>query len=145
MTIDQDLARPYLLSALTALRFLDERTGRRRFGPDADARWRAFAGEDLAEARTADTRARVLLDVDRIELLLRDADAQWPGGFGARVVFDLPAVAQDDAFGAEWDSLSDGFSLWREATAAPLAPDLPRLLDRLAAIWGIPLILPRLP
>jgi hypothetical protein len=30
---------------------------------------------------------------------LCDADAEWPGGFGARTVFAGAAVAEDDAFG----------------------------------------------
>ncbi|MBZ5710075.1 hypothetical protein [Nannocystis pusilla] len=144
MSVDYDLARPYCVAALTALRFLDERTGRRRFGPDADARWRAFAGEDLGEVRHPGTRVRVLDDADRIELLLRDADAQWPGAFGARVVFDLPAVARDDAFGPEWTPIAEAHALWRDV-AATKHPDLARLVARLFAVWDVAFVPPRLP
>src|SRR5690606_36252944 len=63
--------KTYYRGALTALRFLEERqsTGR-RFGPDADLRWASFRGH--------------LLDLDRVDLLIRDADAQWPGSLGPR-------------------------------------------------------------
>lgn len=50
-----------------------------------------------------------------IDLLLRDADTQWPGAFGARSVHDLAAVAQDEVFGRvgagtwlPWPPRSDG-------------------------------------
>lgn len=145
MNLDPTLTRSYYLTALTALRFLDARGGQRRFGPDADARWYAFAGDDPAESHRADYRPRVLMEGDRIELLLRDADAQWPGAFGARAVFDLRDVAQDDAFGADWPPTSDGLTLWHQAILTPLISTLPLLLSRFSAIWDIPLILPELP
>ena len=52
--------RPFYRAAALGLRALDGRGVRRRFGEDADARWRQFRGE--------------LRDADRFDLLLRDAD-----------------------------------------------------------------------
>src|SRR5690606_19270262 len=81
----------------------------RRFGADADALWKTFAGG--------------LKTSDRIDLLLRDADATWWGAFGARATFGLRAVAEDDAFGPAWVALEpmDGERMWRACTqeAAP--------------------------
>lgn len=145
MPVDPLLARLYYRSALTALRYLDARTGRRRFGADADARWQAFAGDDPTDGHRDTTRPRILLDADRIDLLLRDANAQWPGAFGARVVFDLSAVAQDDAFGAQWAPLADGLALWEQVTRTPLAQDLDELLRQLCAHWELRLAFSPLP
>ena len=137
MSPDPSLTRSYYLTALTALRYLDERTGRRRFGVDADARWSGFAGDEPADR--PDARVRLLREADRIDLILRDADAQWPGAFGARTVFDLPEVAEDDAFGAEWESDLEGFELWHRVMTAPLAGDVADLLPRLATVWDAPI------
>lgn len=149
MRPDPSLTRSYYLTALTALRFLDTRTNGRRFGRDADARWKSFAGDDPEDQ--APGRLRILTDLDRIDLLLRDADAQWPGAFGARTVFDLPEVAEDDSFGAEWDPevqptgdaerrpSIDGTALWKQVMDAPVPADIPELLRRLAGIWDVPL------
>lgn len=108
-------------TALAGLRFVEHRraTGR-RFGADADARWRSLRG-DLTAA-------------DRIDLLLRDADAEWPGAFSARAAFDMRAVAEDEPFGPGWESLEpvDAEELWREAVAA--AP--PAGIDEVVAAWG---------
>lgn len=77
-----------------ALRFVESRRAtKRRFGPDADATWTAFRDDFGTSAR--------------IDLLLRDADTQWPGAFGARSVYGLAAVAEDEAFGAAWMPLDD--------------------------------------
>ena len=145
MLLDPHLTRSYYLTALTALRFLDERGGQRRFGLDADARWYDFAGDDLPEPHRSDARPRVLVEADRIDLLLRDADAQWPGAFGARSVFDLSDVAEDDAFGAEWAPNSDGTTLWHQIMLTPLISNLSPLITRCSAIWGLPLAIHHLP
>lgn len=105
MTPDTRSRRLYYTAALIGLRYVDQRSGQRRFGADADARWSQLAG-DLHLA-------------DRFDLLLRDADAQWHGAFGARSVFDLPEVAEDDAFGADWVPLED-------SDAPDLRPSLSR-------------------
>ena len=115
----------YYHAALTGLRYLEHRapTGR-RFGRDADLLWGTFRGH--------------LADVDRIDLLLRDADAEWPGALGARRVFDLRGVPEDDAFGKDWAPLDPiaGADLWRAIGAEPPPPDLASALTRLASIWG---------
>ncbi len=64
----------------------------RRFGAEAEARWSSFAGH--LDAR------------DRIDILVRDADLEWPGALGARRVFGLDGVADDDAFGAGWEGVA---------------------------------------
>ena len=69
----------YYEAALCALRFVEARRAtRRRFGPEADATSTAFRGDFGTSAR--------------IDLLLRNADAQWPGAFGARSVYGLASL-----------------------------------------------------
>lgn len=111
----------YYGGALLALRFFEGRrpTGR-RFGADADARWRDFAGE---------------LDAgDRIDLLIRDADLEWSGAIGARAAFALDGVADDDAFGAAWERLPPAVAdeLWRAQQGGPIA-SIKQLIDALFA------------
>ena len=78
---------------------------------------------------------------DRVDLLLRDADAQWPQAFGARTVFDLQAVAEDEAFGAEWESLDPvaANELWRAPVDAQTPQDLGATLRDAASAWGLTL------
>lgn len=120
--------RSYYAAALAALRFVEHRnpTGR-RFGKDADAAWRSFRGH--------------LTTADRIDLLLRDADVQWPQAFGARSVYALRAVSEDEPFGAEWEGLSlrAAEALWREVQKAPAPSDPSETLQRCAAAWAIEL------
>lgn len=100
-------------AALECLKFVERRRPtNRRFGADADAAWSSFRG-DLATAH-------------RIDLLVRDADAEWPNAFGARTVFNLRAAAEDEAFGADWQPLDtvDAEELWRQLTPQP-APESP--------------------
>jgi hypothetical protein len=86
--------RSFYAAALAALRFVEaRRPTKRRFGPDADATWAEFRGDLGSSAR--------------IDLLLRDADAQWPGSFGARLPYGLGALAADEPFGAAWVPLDD--------------------------------------
>lgn len=118
----------YYTSALAALRFLEhERPTGRRFGADADARWSSFRGD--------------LKTADRIDLLIRDADAQWPGAFGARTVFHKRAVAEDEPFGPDWEPLDgvDAESVWRDALAADPPTDALDVLRAAAKAWGIAL------
>jgi hypothetical protein len=145
MLQDTALSRHYYWTALTALRFLDERSGRRRFGPDADARWDGFAGDAPASIHGNNSRIRILSDADRIDLLLRDADIQWPGAFGARAVFDLAEIPEDDAFGHDWVPYDDAATLWHQVTLTPLIPDLTQLSHRICTIWDTPLTLDPLP
>lgn len=118
----------YYQAALLGLHFVEARqpTGR-RFGAEADARWSRFAGE--------------LTTSDRVDLLLRDADAQWPRSFGARSVFDLAAVAEDEAFGAEWEPLAPVLAneLWREPVPASTTASIASTLAAVASAWGLAL------
>ena len=116
----------YYRAALQCLKFVESRrpTGR-RLGADADAAWKSFRG-DLETA-------------DRIDLLLRDADAEWPAAFGARTVFDLRATAEDEAFGAEWAPLDpvDAEELWRQM-AGQRGPDSPAVAARaISEAWKL--------
>ncbi|MEZ4222316.1 MAG: hypothetical protein R3B13_15370 [Polyangiaceae bacterium] len=126
--VDHNAQTAYYAAALRALRFVEARKATdRRFGSEADARWNAVKGH--------------LETIDRLDVLIRDADAQWPGAFGARTVFGLRAVAEDDAFGAEWQPLRPvhGEELWRAERGAA-APASPRaLLDACAKAWDFEL------
>jgi hypothetical protein len=120
--------RSFYEGALIALRFVEARrpTGR-RFGPDADARWSAFRGD--------------LKTADRLDLLIRDADAQWPGSFGARTVFARENVAEDDPFGPEHEPMDpvDAEELWRAVLARPLPATVAATLTEVAAAWKLTL------
>jgi len=119
---------PFYEASLRALRFVEARSPtRRRFGADADALWRNFQGH--------------LTTADRIDLLLRDADAEYPGAFGARVTFALRGLSEDDAFGPRWERLaaSDAEALWRKVTTEPPPADVPSTLTACAAAWGLSL------
>lgn len=115
----------YYRAALRALRFVEQRrpTGR-RFGVEADARWTALRGD--------------LTIADRIDLLIRDANAEWPGAFGARAVFGLDDVAEDDPFGARWAPLDpvDGEEIWRSLTRESPPSTLGAALDAAASEWS---------
>lgn len=120
--------RSYYAAALTALRYAEERspTGR-RFGKDADAAWRGFKGS--------------LTATDRIDLLLRNADGQWRDAFGARSVYALRAVAEDEPFGPEWEPLSTRAAekLWREINDAEAPRTVKAALRDCAAAWELTL------
>lgn len=120
--------RAYYTAALAGLRYVEARrpTGR-RFGSEADARWTSFRGD--------------LTTADRLDLLLRDADAEWPGAFGARVVFGERAVAEDDAFGAGWVNLApvDAEDVWRAGTQGAPSAELDALLAAWSRAWELPL------
>jgi hypothetical protein len=118
----------YYAAALSALRFVEARqpTGR-RFGPDADARWSSLRGE--------------LTTADRLDLLIRDADAQWPEAFGARTVFATRGVAEDEPFGASWEPMPavDAERLWRAALGEEAINEPRAVLDAVARAWGLTL------
>jgi hypothetical protein len=120
--------RSYYVAALTALRYAEERapTGR-RFGREADAAWRGFKGS--------------LTATDRIDLLLRNADGQWRDAFGARSVYALRAVAEDEPFGPEWESLSTRAAekLWREINEAEAPRTVKAALRDCATAWDVTL------
>jgi hypothetical protein len=116
----------YYRSALDLLRFVEQRSPTaRRFGPEADALWRSFAGD---------------LDTgDRIELLLRDADRQWGGAFGARAVFALRSAHEQDAFGTSWSRMSgrEAETLWSATLAEPSSPDPIDLIAAILRDWKL--------
>ncbi len=118
----------YVEGALRLLQYVESRrpTGR-RFDADADARWSSFRGD--------------LETVDRIELMIRDADAEWPASFAARLVYALPGVAEDEPFGSQWRGLEPAAAeeLWRRlrGDAGPATPAA--ALAAIAAAWGQPL------
>jgi hypothetical protein len=124
---DRDVTS-YYQAALLGLRHLEAaRPTGRRFGLDAEARWSAFKGD--------------LTTADRIDLMIRDANAQWPEAFGARTVFAEPGVAEDEPFGASWPHLDDvdAETLWRSQLETPPLLDLQPLLAAVAAAWGFQL------
>jgi hypothetical protein len=125
LAVTPEQARSYYMTALAGLRLVEARraTGR-RFGADADARWASLRG-DLATA-------------DRIDLLIRDADAEWPGAFGARVVFAEPAVAEDDAFGPAWSPLPtvEADEIWLAALNEPSSAEPDPLFRVWSRVWG---------
>jgi hypothetical protein len=113
-------------ASLRALRYIETRSPtRRRFGADADALWRTFQGH--------------LTAADRVELLLRDADAEYPGAFGARTAFDLRGMSEDDPFGTRWPrpSAAEADALWRKVNADAPPRDVASALTACAAAWDI--------
>jgi len=116
--------------AVLGLRYLEARrpTGR-RFGSEADARWSSFRGD--------------LTTADRLDLLIRDANAEWPQAFGARTVFAERAVAEDEPFGPAFAPLDpvDAEALWRAQIAVPAPADPPAALTAIASAWGLTLAL----
>jgi hypothetical protein len=116
-SLDTAHVASYYAASLACLRFAEARhPTNRRFGADADAVWESFRGH--------------LTTADRIDLLVRDADAQWRGALAARTTFALPAVADDEPFGIEWPGLDpvDAEELWRRVLRAPPSSD--------AAVWS---------
>ena len=115
----------YYKASLAVLRYLEQRRPTdRRFGPNADARWQTFQGD--------------LTTADRLDLLIRDANAEWPGALGAAATFGLRAVAEDDAFGSEWAPLDpvEGEEIWRSGETPASVGEA---LDAVAGCWGITL------
>jgi hypothetical protein len=118
----------YYRSGLALLKHVEARQPTsRRFGAEADALWSQVRGE--------------LSTLDRIDVLLRDADAQWPGAFGARTVFHLSGVAEDEPFGAQWVGISgiEAENLWRAQDDAH-STQVQEVLGAMAAAWQISLL-----
>ena len=116
--IDQSQIDHFYVAAMLGLRALEARSAApRRFGPDADARWNAFRGG--------------LQDWHRIELLVRDAAVRNPAGFAPKVVFDLPALADDEPSGPDWPGLppAEAAALLRTAQSGAKDPLLPRSVN----------------
>lgn len=113
--------RPFYRAAALGLRALDGRGVRRRFGEDADARWRQFRGE--------------LRDADRFDLLLRDAATVSPLAFAPREVFGFAGLSAEDPFGPSWEGPPQGLAgeLLRADERVP--DDLVEALDAVIARW----------
>ncbi len=118
----------FVAASLRLLQFVEQRrpTGR-RFGADADARWGSFKGD--------------LLTAHRIELLIRDADAEWPGAFGARSVYDLRGIAEDEPFGSQWAGVDpiEAEELWRALRGQKAPESAKDVLRAIADAWGLTL------
>lgn len=117
----EEEVRSFHLAAHLGLRALDARGARRRFGDEADARWKQFRGQ--------------LTEADRLDLLLRDAATVAPLAFAPRDVFALPGISTEDPFGPDWPGPPRGLAgeLLRardEAAADPVAA-----FDRALALW----------
>jgi hypothetical protein len=109
-------------AAVAGLCALDARPGqRRRFGGEADARWRGFAGELTAG--------------DRLDLVIRDAAVQHAAGFAPRVVFSLSGLADDEPFGPGWPGweVRQSEAVFRSASA----PDARTALREAADAWHL--------
>jgi hypothetical protein len=119
-TTDQHRSAFYTAAGF-GLRFLDCAGQARRFGPDADAHWRAFAGH--------------LGIRDRLDFLLRDASVTWDAAFSPARVFRLPGLAPDEPFGPDWASLAEDQAqrLWAKLAAidGDLETVLTAILDAL--------------
>lgn len=66
-------------------------------------------------------------------------DAEWPGAVGARTIFGLKAVAEDETFGADWAPLDpvDAEELWRGLPEPPTT--IGAALTACAEAWGLEL------
>ncbi len=116
----------YYRATLRALRFIEQRRPTdRRFGAQADAKWASFRGE--------------LSVADRIDLMIRDADTEWPGALGPRRVFELRAASEDEPFGSEWASLEGRVAadLWSEGTSSSAPADIASTFDAVASAWRV--------
>jgi hypothetical protein len=112
-------------AAVAGLRALEARTGRRRFGADADAAWKAFRGE--------------LTDGDRLDLLVRDAAVSHPAAFASRVVFTLQGLAADEPFGPDWPGTdaASALAFLREAAEPASQVAVNQVLATAAAAWAV--------
>lgn len=118
------MSQQYYQAAISLLRFVEQRTPtERRFGPNAEAAWGAFKGD--------------LKTSDRIQLLIADAHAQWPGSVGPSSVYLMKGVAADDAFGPDWQPLEGTLAekLWRNMSKREAPSTVRDALHSIAASW----------
>ncbi len=125
--ITTPLVHSFYTASLVVLRFLDSSsTGRRVFGPEADARWKGFQGDLELQ--------------DRIDLAVRDGAVRWGAAFSPSRVFQLTGLAADEPFGPDWPGLDSDAArkVWREVEGfEPTAPDAG--MNRIAAAWSLKL------
>ena len=103
MVVVEEGVLGFYRAAMAGLRFLDGTDTRQRFGEDADAHWKGFAGH--------------LRTQDRIDLLLRDAAVRWKAAFSPADVFQLSGLATDEPFGPDWQGINEDQArkLWRDS------------------------------
>ncbi len=117
----------FYAAAIAGLQTLDARE-RRRFGPDADARWSTFKG--------------ALTEADRVDLLLRDAAVTWGAAFSPAEVFDLFGLAPDEPFGPDWQPVSAAFA--RRSLTAGASTTTAADLAQLLGVRVVPVTVPPL-
>jgi len=63
------------------------------------------------------------------------------GGFGARAVFAMQGVAEDEPFGSQWEGLDPvaAEELWRRVKAEPAPATAAAALASIAGAWGVTL------
>ena len=124
--LDQGTIDRFYAAAVAGLRALEaQHPTDRRFGPNADATWKAFKGE--------------LNEGDRVDLLLRDAALQHPAAFGPRSIFLLDGLAEDEPFGPEWQGPEPSMALrlLRDSTDSARSFKLGDALAVAAKAWGV--------
>lgn len=109
----------FYAAAILGLRALDARERElRRFGADADLRWKQFAGS--------------LGLGDRLDILLRGAAGTWGAAFSPAECLGFAGLADDEPFGPEWPGIDD------DAAKRLLAePDAPATIDHVAYTLGV--------
>jgi hypothetical protein len=125
VAVTAEAAERFYRAALVGLGVLERGAEtRRRLGPEADARWKGFAGHLLAS--------------DRIDILCRDAAVSWGAAFSAAQAFQLFGLAADEPFGPDWPGVSRVVAerLWEEAEGAGQG-ELDALLPRLRSALGL--------
>lgn len=126
--ISLQFVQSFYTASLVVLRFLDaSSSGRRVFGPEADARWKGFQGDLELQ--------------DRIDLAVRDAAVRWHAAFSPAIVFQLTGLASDEPFGPDWPGLEGDAArkVWREVEKSePSSPVA--VMDRVARAWDVQLV-----
>jgi hypothetical protein len=127
--ITEALTDAFYRASTLGLAWLDARESTpRRFGSAADASWRNYAGTPTD-----------LTELDRLELLLRDAASLYPDAFSPRAVFAIPGLTDDEPFG-QWSHVPTP-GLARDVFRTPPAPvaDVRAFLADAARAWSVPL------
>lgn len=122
--MDRAQIQQFYQVAILGLRALEARdAAKRRFGPNADARWQLFKGE--------------LGDEDRLDLLLRDAAVTHPAAFGPRVVFAIDGLAEDEPFGPDWPGSEPTSVASLLRNNGEVNVDTRKVLQHAAGIWDL--------
>lgn len=126
-SVQQPVA-PFYEAAGLALRAVSARSrDARRFGPDADARWKLLVGSPPR-----------LSAVDRARLTLRDAALAYPGAFAPRVVFALTGLPADEPVGRAFPDPDPATAQrWFVDPVDPIPTDPDAALAAVAAAWSL--------